>query len=227
MRARALGKNEEAAFFKTWLRARYAEEIRQRQANTSPQDFDKLGTEFHRVVRDEHERFGLDTSIDYEAFIETQMVRFADHYIDLRRAEWELTPGLEYVRYNAASGFGHQAMVCLAPLCDDDEPESARSKINLVAGYLESLIVHRVISWKSISSSTMQYAMFLLVKELRGLSLDELRDLLCEKSGELDAERFPTARCWASRRAGRTPRRPRPLRRRSLCTTCLYDCFAT
>ena len=136
MGLRALGKNEEAAFFKTWLRAQYAGSIRQ-QANMSPQDFDKLGTEFHRVVRDQHEHFGLNTSPDFEDFIDSQLVQFADHYITLRHAEWELTPGLEYVRYNGASGFGHQAMVCLAPLRTEDDLVTAEAKLNLVAGYLD------------------------------------------------------------------------------------------
>jgi hypothetical protein len=197
-RLRALGKIEDIAFFRTWLRAQYAEGTRQRGANAKPQDFDRLGTEFHRVVRDEHERFGLRLGPDYDRFIAEQMVSFADHYLTLRGAEAAVTPGLEFVRYNAASGFGQQAMVCLAPLRPGDAPEEALAKMNAVAGYLETLIVRRVINWKSVSSNTMQYAMLLLLKDLRGLSLDELRDSLTQKATALEAE-LPWAaiKTWA------------------------------
>jgi uncharacterized protein DUF262/uncharacterized protein DUF1524 len=188
MELRSLGKNEEAAFFKAWLRSQHSEAIRQRQANTSPQDFDKFGTEFHRVVRDEHDRLGLRGGGDFEGFIERQMVRFAAYYIDLQDAETAVTHGLEYARYNAASGFGHQPMVCLAPIRVEDDPIIARLKMNLAAGYLDILIVRRNINWKSISSSTMQYAMFLLMKEIRGLSLEELRGNLRDKALKLDEE---------------------------------------
>jgi hypothetical protein len=185
---RALGNGEEAAFVKAWLRSQYAEAIRQGGANAKPEDFDKLGTEFHRVVRDEHERFGLKKSVDYESFIESQMVRFADHYAALRYAEWELSSGLEFVRFTAESGFALQPMVCLAPLCADDDNETAHRKMNLVAGYLDILIARRVVNSKRITSAALRYAMFLLMKEVRGLSVSDLCALLAAKAKSLDGE---------------------------------------
>ncbi len=54
-----VGKDEESDAIKSWLRARHADSIRPREAGAKPQDFDLIGTEFHRWVRDNGDRLGL------------------------------------------------------------------------------------------------------------------------------------------------------------------------
>jgi hypothetical protein len=44
-------KESEADFFKAWLRAKYAQDIRERKKGAKPEDFDLIGTEYHRWVR--------------------------------------------------------------------------------------------------------------------------------------------------------------------------------
>ena len=41
------------------LRAKFADKIRLREAGAQPEDFDRIGTEFHRWVRDSGTRLGL------------------------------------------------------------------------------------------------------------------------------------------------------------------------
>jgi uncharacterized protein with ParB-like and HNH nuclease domain len=48
-----IGREEEADFFKAWLRAKYAQTIRERKKSATNEDFEKVGTAFHRWVRDE------------------------------------------------------------------------------------------------------------------------------------------------------------------------------
>jgi uncharacterized protein with ParB-like and HNH nuclease domain len=94
-----LGKEEEADFLKTWLRAKYAQTIRQGQKGESNKDFEKIGTEFHKWVRDEHNRkdlIGLTRSADFEEFIRTKFDRFSKHYIRLLNASRDLTPDLVF-----------------------------------------------------------------------------------------------------------------------------------
>ena len=50
-----LGKDEDADGIKSWLRSQYAQSIRERKQGAAPQDFDLIGTEFHRWVRDHEE----------------------------------------------------------------------------------------------------------------------------------------------------------------------------
>jgi uncharacterized protein with ParB-like and HNH nuclease domain len=54
-----LGKDEDADGLKSWLRSQYAESIRERKRGAAPQDFDLIGTEFHRWVRDHEDALGL------------------------------------------------------------------------------------------------------------------------------------------------------------------------
>ena len=51
-----LGKDEDADGIKSWLRSQYAESIRERKRGAAPKDFDLIGTEFHRWVRDHEKR---------------------------------------------------------------------------------------------------------------------------------------------------------------------------
>ena len=52
------GKDEDADGIKSWLRSQYAETIRERKRGRLPQDFDLIGTEFHRWVRDSRRSAG-------------------------------------------------------------------------------------------------------------------------------------------------------------------------
>lgn len=64
------GKEEDADAIKSWLRSQYAESIRERKRGAEPQDFGRIGTEFHRWVRDREEILGLKSSSDFSGFIE-------------------------------------------------------------------------------------------------------------------------------------------------------------
>src|SRR3546814_7860724 len=48
----AAGKEVESDFFKAWLRSQFATKIRERKRGAKPEDFDRIGTEFHRRLRD-------------------------------------------------------------------------------------------------------------------------------------------------------------------------------
>ena len=53
-------------FIKAWLRAHYAETIRETKAGAVNKDFDIIGGSFHKWVRDERDKLGLVSSADYE-----------------------------------------------------------------------------------------------------------------------------------------------------------------
>ena len=60
-----VGKDEDADGIKSWLRSQYAESIRERKRGAAPQDFDLIGTEFHRWVRDHETSLGLTASAEF------------------------------------------------------------------------------------------------------------------------------------------------------------------
>jgi Protein of unknown function (DUF1524) len=180
-----IGKDEEADGIKSWLRSQFAESIRERKRGAAPQDFDLIGTEFHRWVRDHEERLGLTESAEFGRFIERDFSFYARWYELLRCAAEELTPGLECVRFNAHHNFTLQYPVLLAPLRIDDDETNIKRKLRVVAAYLDILIHRRIWNWRAIDYSTMQYAMFIVMRDIRGHTVAELATILRQK---LDAE---------------------------------------
>jgi Protein of unknown function DUF262/Protein of unknown function (DUF1524) len=180
-----LGKDEDADGIKSRLRGQYAESIRERKRGAAPQDFDLIGTEFHRWVRDHEERLGLTASAEFARFIERDLAFFGGWYERLRRAAETLTPGLECIHFNAQHNFTLQYPVLLAPLRMEDDEATALRKLRVVAAYLDILIHRRIWNWRAIDYSTMQYAMFLVMRDIRSKSASELAALLRER---LDTE---------------------------------------
>ncbi|WP_322067779.1 DUF262 domain-containing protein [Burkholderia cenocepacia] len=171
-------KESEADFFKAWLRAKYAQGIRERKKGAKPEDFDLIGTEYHRWVRDQDDLIGLNTSDDFSRWVRQDLRFFARIYLDVLEASTTLTPGLESIRFNADHGFTQQFQVLLAPLLPTDDEVTVKAKLKLTANYLDCWLNRRLWNFKSIDYSTLQYATFLLTKDLRNLPLDVLRDKL-------------------------------------------------
>ena len=65
-----LGKEEDADAIKAWLRSQHAETIRERKRGAQPRDFDLIGTEFHRWVRDHKDDLSLKESADFARLIQ-------------------------------------------------------------------------------------------------------------------------------------------------------------
>lgn len=175
------GTDEMADFFKAWLRGQYAQSIRERKKHAKPQDFDRLGTEFHRWVRERREYMGLRQSEDFYQFIERDMRFYARWYKRLRQAAEQYTPGLEDLFHLAQLGFTLQYPILLAALQPQDSEETALKKVRIVAAFIENLLARRIWNWHSISYSTMQYAMFLVMKQVRGKMPNELAEALADR----------------------------------------------
>lgn len=122
-------------------------------------------------------------------FIEKDFAFYLALYSRLRLAAETLTPGLECVHYNAQNDFTLQYPVLLAALrVGDPETEIVR-KIRIAADYLDILISRRIWNWRAIDYSTMQYAMFLVMGEIRGKTAAEIADLLSKRL-YIDTETF-------------------------------------
>jgi hypothetical protein len=164
-----VGKDGDADCLKTWLRSQYATKIRERKRGAHPEDFDRIATEFHRWVRECRDRLGLRESHGFFQFIETDFRFYARQYIRLMMASEQFEHRVEHVLYNADHGFTLQYMVLLAPLRPTDAEEVVTQKLRLVAKFLDILLTWRLWNFRSIGYSTMQYAMFLVMRDIRGL----------------------------------------------------------
>ncbi|MBN2560401.1 MAG: DUF262 domain-containing protein [Phycisphaerae bacterium] len=185
-----IGKDEDADGIKSWLRSQYAKSIRERKGGAMPQDFDLIGTEFHRWVRAHEEDLNLRSSRDFATFIEREFAFYSREYEKLGVAAETLTPGRECVYFNAQNNFTLQYAVLLAPLRVDDTAQIIDRKIRVVSAYLDILIHRRIWNFHAIDYSTMQYAMFLVMRDIRGKNVDDLVVLLRQR---IDAETEPFA----------------------------------
>ena len=170
-------KNSDAEFVKAWLRGNYAQTQRQRKARSTPEDFDIIGTAFHKWVRDNSEQIGLKDESSYRNFVE-EFFCFSQYYLDLLGASQELKPGLEAVYYNAQTGFTLQFLVILATLTPDDDRHVLVEKAALVAGALDIFVVRRMVNYRNFGYSTVVYNIFNLAKSVRNRTTDELKPIL-------------------------------------------------
>ena len=167
-------------FIKAWLRAQYAETIRETKAGAVNQDFDIIGGPFHKWVRDEREKLGLSTTDDYELFIK-KFAKYSDVYKAIREAEKSFKEETKYVYYNAQVNFTLQPQLLLAPICYDDTWSVITEKINLTARYIDLLIAARVTNYSSVDYSTIKNNIFNVTKTIRGCSVEELKLRLKQK----------------------------------------------
>ena len=182
----SFGKDEEADAVKTWLRSQYAQNIRERKKGAKPGDFDRLGTEFHRWVKEHAEDLELKKSDDFVRLIDHDFNFYTRQYLRLRQAAKEPRPELECVFFNARHEFTLQYPLLLAPLVPTDTDDVVLRKMRAVAAYIDILIARRLWNFRQISYSTMQYAMFVVMKEIRRKPLPALVATL---KGKLAAEK--------------------------------------
>ena len=185
----AAGKEVEPDCFKTWLRSQYATKIRERKRGARPEDFDRIGTEFHRWLRDASDSIGLKHGDDFYRFIDQDFAFYSRWYLHLIDASQKPVAGLEHVFYNAQHGFTLQYLLLLAPLKPNDSEAVVRKKLRLVSRFIDILLAWRLWNFRSIAYSTMQYAMFLVMRDTRGLEPEPLAQKLYEILGK-EQEKF-------------------------------------
>lgn len=174
----AVGKDEEADAIKAWLRARHAQSIREREAGALPQDFDRIGTEFHRWVRDNGQALGLTNPQAYARYVEGDFRFYSSWYLRLRRAANVYADASEAIYCNELAKFTLQYPLMLSPIVPSDSEDVAWRKALTVATFIDILIARRLWNGQSIGYSTMQYAMFQLMKAIRGKSADDVAEEL-------------------------------------------------
>ena len=173
-------KDEYAKFFKAWLRSQYAETIRERKRGAQTQDFEKLGTEFHRWLRDNERREGIEliSSKDFFTFIDKNLSYYAEAYLETLKYAKIYNYDYSSIFFNEQNNFTLQYPLLLAPLRTEDDTQTRQNKMKIVSRFIEILLVRRIFNFKTIDHSSMEYKVFQILKKIRGKSIDELKNLL-------------------------------------------------
>ncbi len=183
------GKDDdiESNFLKTWLRAQYGRDTRQRKANAKEEDWERIGGPFHRWVNDQKSLLGLNKEADFVELIQRDIPFFARVYRMILDATHNYTPGLEGIYYNSSNDFTLQTTVLMAAVKRDDSEEVIRRKLQIVATYLDHFLVRRVVNYIRVGYSAVQYTMVQLIKEVRHKTPEELIDILVQRLERDDA----------------------------------------
>ena len=189
-----LAEESSSDFLKTWLRSQYSTKIRERKKGARPEDWDRIGTEFHRWLRADHQKIGLDGKHAFYEFVVTNLDFYSRHFQQvLGAAEGPFDPAspLRFIRYNADHGFTLQDQLLLAPLQVGDDSQTVAKKLEIVARFVDILLARRIWNSRSTAYSTMQYAMFVVLRGIRGLDPGPLALWLTDYLSKVD-ETFET-----------------------------------
>jgi len=170
--------DRDGEFMRDWLRAQYAETIRERVANATEKDWELVGSMFHRWVRDNHARLGLGKADANAGFVKDSFRFFSKTWLLIQQASATYTPGLEAIYYNARNGLTLQNTVLLAPLVESDDPQTVRRKLAVTATYLDIWMMRRKVNYIRTGYSAIYYAMHLLNRKIRRKPLDQLVQIL-------------------------------------------------
>lgn len=171
----------DSSFMKAWLRAKYAESIRERKAGSLDKDWELIGSIFHRWLRDNAHHVGVGDAESNSKLMTSEFPFFKNAYEKILNASRDYTPGLESVYYNAHNDFTWQNTVLLAPLNVTDSEETVTKKIAAVATYLDIWLMRRVVNYVRVGYSSASYTMWSLCREIRDKNINELVDILRTK----------------------------------------------
>lgn len=171
-------KDNDADFIKAWLRSQYANSIRERKKGAQPMDYDKIGTEFHRWVRDNQEDIGLKRSDDFAAFIHKNYNFYSDIFLHLLNVSREFDKEYEHLFYISQIGFTLQYQVILAPIKLSDSEDIIKKKIRITSLFLDILLHRRLWNFRSIDYSTMSYHIFTVMKDIRKKRVKDVAAIL-------------------------------------------------
>jgi len=180
-------------FLKTWLRSQYSTKVRRRTKDARPEDWDRIGTEFHRWLRGDAARIGLTSPDAYHEFVTEDLDFYARKFEYVKASESASDPGspLRFIRFNADQGFTLQYQMLLAPLIVGDDEASARKKLEIVARFVDILLAWRVWNFRAIDYNSMQYSMTNIMFGIRGRGVEELArrlfDYLSKQSETFDS----------------------------------------
>lgn len=159
---------EDVEFISVWLRAKYAETLREGKRGASDEDFELLGEKFHTWVRDNAtSRMKLQKSYDYSEFVMTEMSRATDLYLRIKGYGEALNPGYDEVFYNANRDLNYQTMMIIAAVANDDADDVVKRKIQMVSKFIDIFASIRIFNFKKVNWNSNSYLLFRVMKEIR------------------------------------------------------------
>ena len=179
---------EDVEFISTWLRAKYADTLREGKRGASDEDFELLGEKFHTWVRaNAKAKMGLNKSSDYKTLVMTEMSKVTDLYLKLKEYSTTLTPGYEEVFYNADRDLNYQTMLIISAIRSDDSDEDIKRKIQMVSKFVDIFASTRIFNFRKVNWNTNKYLLFRVMKDIRNQDCRSVGMVLVRALRRMDA----------------------------------------
>lgn len=159
---------QDVEFISIWLRAKYANSMRDTKRGAKDEDYELLGDKFHTWVRNNaRTAMGLVKPKDYKEFVLTEMTRVTDIYLLMKGYGSKLTPGYEEVFYNANRDLSYQTMLAIAAIKNDDTDDIVKKKIQMTAKFVDDFATIRILNFKKVNWNTNKYLLFHVMRDIR------------------------------------------------------------
>ncbi|MEV4919443.1 DUF262 domain-containing protein [Streptomyces tirandamycinicus] len=165
-------------FVKTFLQARYV--------GPETPDVEQIDGAFHEWVREHAAILGLNRPDQFREFVTRVLIPCAKRYSLIQRATSRHVPGLEAVRYNADNGLTAQFLLLTAIMNPDDNEDVFLEKAQLIARYLDLVLVRRMANSAAIQNVELLPEIARLVPLVRtAVDTDALSAILGQEAAEL------------------------------------------
>ena len=141
-------------------------------------DFDLIGTEFHRWVRDNKDLLGLTNPEEFHNFINDKYEKYSEIYLNILKYSKKFDKKYETIFFNAHNYLTLQNTILLAPIKSEDNSEIIDKKIRMVARYLDIFLARRIVNYKTIDRNTLEVNLFNLIKNIREQEIKVLNNIL-------------------------------------------------
>ena len=174
-------------FFSTWFRGRYAS-----TSGVTTSDYERLGPEFHRWLRDKSEQVGLKHSDDFFEFVSRHVPTYARAYMDVRNRQVSFDS-----QHSTTYFIGEQkvddGLLLMSVVNTDDSVEQMELKLKVVARYLDIFIYRRLWASKNLTKAALKGTFISLARDFRSLDLEGLTTRLYAELTKPGHDNFATS----------------------------------
>lgn len=168
-------KAEDVDFISTWMRAKYANSIRETKKGAEDQDFELLGEKFHTWVRlNARSKMQLLQPKQYKELITIEMVQMTNLYLQIKNYLENMIKGYEAVFYNAHRNISYQSYLIMSAVRVDDVPAVVEQKIKMIATFIDIFASTRIFNYKKINWNTNKALLFRIMCQIRNKDVKTL-----------------------------------------------------
>ena len=161
-------KAEDVDFISAWLRAKYANSIRETKKGAEDRDFELLGEKFHTWVRmNARTEMQLTQPKQYKELVTIEMTLMTNLYLRMKEYSEKLTKGFEAVFYNAHRDITYQNYLIMSAVRVDDAPAVVDQKIRVVATFIDILASTRIFNYKKVNWNANKNLLFRVMCQIR------------------------------------------------------------